>query len=402
MRVPLSTLAGEFSVPLSRARELVGALLAVEAVHASDEGLVVVGWQPSAAEGLRLAGFLANVAAVIDDQRAAAKPRATSDRRLRPVTVQEADVGARRRRAREPLAAAIITVAAAVLAALAPSSGPLTALRTVTSSPVVPVLSDHGAGVEQPEAAPAPLPRPSSPVSVAPTPLDASDPVLGDLPGEAAPPQASPAVVPTTANPRASLAAGSPTAPTPGAAPAPSGDPRRAPAAPVPVPSRTPSRSSAPTAPGPAPSPGSRPGSQPPPAPGGPVTNDPATLVPVVCPVVKAPFALVESALVRPGAFDALAGLDAPPVMEVTGTLVNPSTAAVVVGLFEVEVDVGGGQVAVSASPTPRPVPAGGTATWRMLVTVPADSNEGDAGVADARVVRWSWLDDEVSKACPT
>lgn len=379
-------------MPLPRARRLLDALVEVGAVATTDQGVLVAAWQPSAAEGLRLAGFLANVATVFDKERPDDDEGAGGAEAPVAPHLEGAGVEARPGRAREPLLAALITVAAALLASVAPSSGSLTALRTVTSSPVAPVLSDRVAGPSGESAAPL-LAAPSP--AVAPP----GGAVLGDLPSEVAPPQDSPAVVPTGTVLEAGGAPGSPAGPH---LERPPSDDRLG-ALPPPMPSQAePPR----TPPAVAPSPGIGPalpaGRPPAPSLDEPVPADHIAPQPVVCPVIKAPFAVVESASVRPGPFDALGGLGGPALTEVVGTLVNPSDVAVVVGLLEVEVDLGEGRVAVAASPTPRAVPAQGTEAWRVTVTAPPGAADGQRGSADARVLRWSWLDEETSKACPT
>ncbi|MBW3579420.1 MAG: hypothetical protein KY431_00085 [Actinobacteria bacterium] len=391
VRLPLSTLAGEFSMPVARADRLLSTLVEVGAVASTDEGLVVVAWQPSGAEGLRLAAFLANVATVFDQDRSNDdEPETGADvvAITAPATVR---AGNRASRAREPLVAALIAVAAALVATLAPSSGSLTGLRTVTSSPVPPVLSDRGATPAGPaETTPSAGAAAPSPAG---SPWARPAPMLGDLPGEVAPPEASPAVRPTSAVPSPPGVSGP--LPAAGVELAPGSDRLGSPPPPVP------SGPLAPTPPGAMRAPTGR-STAAPATPSEAPASAPPVAPSVVCPAVEVPFALVESTLVRPGALDALTGLRVPAVMEVRGTLVNPSGADVVIGLLEVEVRLGEGPIAVFGSPLPRPVPAGGTEAWRVTVTVPPGASEDEPGVAEARVLRWSWLDDEVSKACPT
>ncbi len=394
VRVPLSTLAGEFSMPSERAHRLLGTLVDVGAVATTDRGLVVAAWQPSAAGGLRLAGFLAHVATVLDEAGSSGDEGATATTAGQARRVPRGDIGGRGRPAREPLVAALITIAAVLLATVAPSSGSLTALRTVTSSPDVPVLTDRGVGPGR--VAPTPVDAAPAP-ALPPASLDeGGDAALGDRAGGATPLEGSPAVAPTDAVLPPTPAAGSPGASAP-ELPS-TGDGRgQAPVASEPPLSRFPSN----VAPAPAPGTARR---------GGPLPASPSEdavraepgPVPVVCPVTRAPYPVVQSTTVRSAPLDVVTASGRPTVIEVVGMLVNPSDAAVVVGLLEIELDLGQGRIAVAASPTPRPVGARGTEGWRVSVTAPSGAAEGEHQVAGARVARWSWLEDEVARACPS
>lgn len=384
VRLPLSTLAGEFSMPAARARRLLAVLVEVGAVAAREEGLAVVAWQPSGAEGLRLAAFLANVATVVDAEPDGGDVLLTTGS-APPAPPLPTAVGAPRRR-REPVLVAALTAAAALLATLAPSPAPSTALRTVTSSPLAPVLADGGppspaVSGSRAEAETSPAgPAPPGPASAPPAP-DA----LGteERPGLDSPAVATGLSGPSSDGP-ASVA----------------GSPDLAPAARTargsPVPSRSPSLRS-PAVPSPSPSPGaSLPEPTPPPSPSPPAPG------PVVCPIVEAPFVIVDSVVAGGGPVEGLAGFAGPTLLEITGTVVNPAASGVVIGLLEIGVDLGQGRVVLAGSPPPITVPAEGDGPWRWTSTLPAGSATPDRDDVDAVVLRWRWLDAALAEACPT
>ena len=381
VRLPLSTLAGEFSMSVPRARRLLAILVEVGAVAPDREGLAVVAWQPSAAEGLRLAGFLANVATVFDHERlhgdTLLPDASVLPSRRRPVAAH-----GRHRRPREPVFAALAGLAALLAVLLAPWSTPPTSLRTVPSASS-PSPVDEGPGPTRPpappeSAEPTAAGPPASADVVAPRGVDAVD-------REEQPPGDSPAVVGTLlSTPAAGEVA---TGGGPRALPDDGGPPLGGPVG------------RRPTAPDAAPAP-------PPPSPRPRDTPDVGSPDDVgsdtiSCPAVEAPYVIVASILVGPGPTDALAGLGAPSIMEVSGTVVNPSGDEVVVELFEINVDLGDGRATLTGSPSPLTLPAQRQHFWRMTTTVPAGSTLSGSDV-DGRVVRWSWLDEALAEACPT
>ena len=371
VRLPLSTLAGEFSMPEARARRLLGALVEVGAVVLHPDGLMVVSWQPSASEGLRLAGFLANVAIVFDEDD-------TDDvlvvDDLPPARRPVFAAGGASRRRREPVLVAVVTLAAALLATLAPSSGPPTALRTMTSSPLATSLADGDPTTRGPDPGEESEASPSqyrSDPSVPPSPIPSGPSGDGQTTSE------SPAVAPAFALPDGPTAV--PVSPGPV-----SGENRTASPVPAPPDAEPTGRVRVPPVGTPSPSPA-------------PVAPDP-----MVCPIVEVPYAVIDSVVVGAPPVEGLAGLAGPAFVEVTGTVVNPGSVGVVVGHLEIGVDLGRGRVVLPESPSPLTVPAEAQGAWRMTSTLPAGSEDAERDDVDARVLRWWWLDEAVSEACPT
>ncbi|MGI8759090.1 MAG: hypothetical protein ACR2K0_07255, partial [Acidimicrobiales bacterium] len=187
VHIPLATLAGEFDLAPLRAQWLLDRLADVEIARTCAGEIALAGVPEGPTGGLRLAGFLANVAAVLDDgpaERAApdtgpyssapAAVEAASQPDVAPVPMAPAPA---RARPKEPVLAGLAAVALVLLSTLAPSSDGSTALRAILGSESSTV--------------------PAAPADDRPGPEPTSDPVIEGLPVPSPPAgAASPAMAP--------------------------------------------------------------------------------------------------------------------------------------------------------------------------------------------------------------
>lgn len=387
----------------ARARRLLDLLVDVEAVHRRAEGIALAAVPGAPTGGLRLAGFLANVAAVLDDDPAGDPGRREEPSRPPPAPVPARPDGERRRaapvppparaRPREPVLAGLAAVALVLLSTLAPTSDGSSALRTILGSatstvPAEPpgdrrAPSDRGLGGLPGLPAPAIGGAASSAVA---SPPRAGDGTKGLLPQGATP--GAPSGATEGAHP-AGGASGAPPASeaVPGAAP-----PSTLPAEPAPAPDP------APLPPVPAP-PVPAPAVPTPPTPPPPAPPPPPPPPPVPCPP-GSPQVTVGDVVLREADSGAPIAGRRPMVIEVTGTLTNPAGAAVVVHHFDVQVeaDLGASPVVVPGRSTPLTLAPGGSAEW--TVRLPAGPRVAERPAATARMVRWSWLDRDLAAAC--
>lgn len=362
IRLPLDTLASELDVEPERVVRLLQRLLAVEAVRTEGDAVVVVGSHPSDAPLLRPSRFLANLAAVLEREPSLAPsgvagefPRTAGAmaRRTRPAS------------SRRVLVALGVGLAAMVLTTT-PSGDPRTDLRSLPApadSPgraswaTRPVPRNTAASAPAVAGAGQPATEESrlAPEDEAPPASDAGDRASGGS-GQAQPQRGSGGDGPVArpVNPRL------PAMPT-----------RRTPGVDVGAPGPDRSRPVSPT-------PTTRPDPPTPPDAG------------LTCPsgfpeaVVSASEVLVD----WPGSVLDPVG---DRILLVTGTVGNPTEAAVTIETIEVGTGDGPDRVVGLAGPVPLTIAPEGIADWEarlVLGLVPVTDP-----VADVRVVHWSWSD---------
>ncbi|HEV2768330.1 MAG TPA: hypothetical protein VGV63_11575 [Acidimicrobiales bacterium] len=388
VRVPLDDLAGEFDLPRAQVEAALDALVRVGVVGRDADGVVLSGPHPPLAGSLRLSAFLANVAAVLDDQHAEPVPPAPP---RSPVLLADASAspraGGRRRQRRvgprQPALAALALTGVVLLATLGPPSEPPTRLRNVDGPPAA----------ATPLSAPAPQrpalrtnPWVSWPVSSPPA-AAGQEPVAGEgQPSSGGEGQPSPGAERQAAD--ASTVPGEEQRRSDDKRPA--ATETEATAGPEDATARRRGPAGAQNAPqGPragAPAPPSRAESAP----------------PVRCPA-GAPQIVVDDAAVRRAGIDVVPALGVPTtsVTEVRGTLTNPTPATAVVRAFEVVLGSGASAVAVAGPPGPVVLAPGGRQEW--TVRTPSSAEPGTApAVEGARIVDWGWQEAELVRACPT
>ena len=373
VRVSLDDLVGEFELPRTRVEEALEALVRVGAVRRGPERLVLVGRQPPLSGSLRLSAFLANVAVVLDDEHAEPVP---ADPVRSPVFLADAPADAaensrrqRRLRPRQPALAALALTGVVLLAALGPPSPAPTRLRSVGSPPAATTLDSSSGRSESSDA------RESEP--------DGSGQVEGgeSRAGGSGESSSSPARVPMDAS----------AAPNEDRRP---GDQR--PAAPGTE------GSTGQEAP---PPPGSRRVTTPPqdsvqgPPPPSSVAPSPAVPTPAVSCPAGVPRIDVGSIAVVPAGPDVVGGVPTTSVIEVRGSLVNPTRAATVIRSFEVIIRSGVSTVAVPST-GPLDVAPDGRREW--TVRTPAGATPATPpSVESARIVDWGWQDAQLGRSCP-
>ncbi|MBW3644133.1 MAG: hypothetical protein KY441_01335 [Actinobacteria bacterium] len=386
VRVPLDDLADEFDLPRARAEAALEALVRVGGVGRDADGVVLSGSHPPLSGSLRLSAFLANVAAVLDDQHAepvpAAPPRS-------PVLLADATAGPRAGRGRrerrvgrrQPALAALALTGVVVLATLGPPSDPPTRLRTVSGPPTV-TTQPSSPAAQRPALRTNPWV--SWPVSSPPA-VPGRDPVAGE--GEPSPgpgrdtADASPSPAPAGARGRS----GGQPAPATGAegtaSEAAAGRPSRPPPGEEAPRRRTPQSAVSPPAASPSPA---------------------APAPPVRCPA-GTPHIVVDSAAVRRAGLDVVPapGVPTTSVTEVRGTLINPTPATAVIRAFEVILGSGATAVAVPGPPGPVVLAPGGRHEW--TVRTPSTAEPGTVpAVEGARIVDWGWEEADLARSCPT
>ena len=351
--------------------EALEALVRVGAVHRGPERLVLVGRQPPVSESLRLSAFLANVAVVLDGEHAEPVPAAParSPVFLADTTADAPPESSRRLRTlrpRQPALAALALTGVVLLAALGPPSLAPTRLRSAGGPP----------SATAPESA-------SGRSDAGESETDPSQQQVEGGQASSEGGESSPRPVPGATDRS--------TVPDRDRRP---GDERRAAAGtegstgqeapPPPAPRRvtTPPQNSV--------------QGQPPPPPAG---NAPAVPVPAVqCPA-GAPRIEVASIAVVPSGPDVVGGVPTTSVIEVRGSLVNPTRAGAVVRSFEVTVRSGVRTVAVP-SPGALDVAPDGHREWTVR-TPAAPTPATPPTVEGARIVEWGWQDAELARSCP-
>jgi len=379
VRLPLDALARELDVEGDRAVRLLQYLVAVQAVHAEGDAVVVAG-ASSPGNALAPSRFLANLMTVLEREPASATPTPA-----RP----SGETGAaltRRNAPRHRVLVGLGVVVAAMALATAPVGDVDTSVRTVA------------APARQEGRAPwATVTR--TPVTTAP-PLEESAATSGDpgSPGDDAggdsaqpgAPVARSQDEPTNATSEPPDATSEPPDAT---SEAPDGQ-RQAPRPLEPAPSAPPR---SPERPATQPSP-----PRPPPAmitPGRPVTPPDQG---VRCPS-GAPEANVSNAeLVGAGPSNVL-DVVGERGLRVTGTVVNASDAAVTVFTVEVRVGTGADPNVAFVRPVPMAIPPGGTAIWEATLTTNGTDPPAQLGdLVEATVSEWSWLNPGLAASCPT
>lgn len=370
VRMSFEALAAEFSLDLEVAQRSLAALQRVQMVADADGELTLAAVEPPAAGGLRLSGFLAEVAAVQLDVpvphpapvvvplsvTAPSPAPAPEVVVLAPLEVPSgSQPGTVHRRSGQPYAAALVAAAVILLVALVPGLANITPAErqvglTASSSPGA---SDTVA----------------TPTTSAPVPSPGAD-TGTTAPGETIAVPATPAgpepgnttAVPTTGAPTSSTAPGATTVPPPATT-----------GAPV---ATTPTNS--------------------PPATG----PTGATIAPALCPT-GAPVVAVSSVASRPlGAPSAPVGTAprTPGEVLVTGTLSNPTSAPVRVSEVAVHVAADGFEVIVAALAEPAVLAPGASAPWQVLVPLAA---AGSPPTVRTELGEWRWADARTADACP-
>lgn len=354
VRLPLDLLAGEFTVPVDRANKLLQLLLAIEVVAVGEDGIVVAGQEPAATGGLRLAGFLANVAAVTDDRDDDVRTGVLDV----PTPAGTTTAPNRRREVVLSLVAAAVLV---MLPLLAPSYDRAAEFRTVDASPPA-RIGEAGAGSEEaagpalqgPDPAEVAGSIPASGTDQAPSPR--TERLPGDSDGGGAFGDVGRAAEQTAARSRSGFGSRPTPAPVTQDGASPSATVPRAPSSTVPQ------------------------VREPPPA-------------PLVCPAGQP----VSSVGTVTGGSTLLGGLPEPQPVEVSGTLTNPTDAAVLVE--SVDVTIGDPVVAVvPALAAPVALGPGETRTW--TVAAPVVGLAPEQLTAGAHILRWSWLDAALAAGC--
>lgn len=383
VRLPLDDLAGEFQLPPGQVERALEDLLRVGAVRRSAEGLVLARHQPAPRDALRLSAFLANVAAVLDEERTQPVPRPQTgspvllaDRAGTPAPTGERLP--RRARPRQPALAALALTAVVLLAALASSSGVPTRLRTVGD----PGRAPTEMATEPPTAVPG-IPESSvpGPGAVEESPPDTEARTVPDDPSSPRGPSgpAAPSREPVTGTEGRS---GNRSTRTPVTDRTGTSTVRRATAPPRAAEQSQPASPAAPSG-----SPGS------PPA-------EPASPAPAArCPA-RVPRIVVESAVVRPAGPDLVAGVPTTSITEVRGSLINPTSAAAVIRAFEVVVRTGEDTVTIPGPAEPVDLRPGGHHEWTVRTASDHAQPGTAATVEEARILDWHWQDAEVARAC--
>lgn len=365
VRLPLDALARELGAEADRTVRLLQHLVAVEAVYAEGDAVVVAGAQ-TREHALKPSRFLANLMTVLEREPPGSPPRRTGAPGRYPSALNRP---APRPRHRVLVALGVAVVAMAL--ATAPSGDPATTLRT-GSPPDAPTGRAPWATF-----VPTPAPTPTAPGTVEESVATGDDPGPGADDGPALPgspvddgsPAGSGRPDGATDEPPALGSGGS------GAEPSPS--------LPAPTPEWAAGRPS---------TPGRPPGSG---AAGGSSTPDPSE----VCPVGGPEATVAGTQLLGIGPSNVL-DIVGERVLLVTGTVVNTSSAAVFVAEVEVESGQGTDREVELVGTVPVDIPPGGTAGWeaRLLagVTLPSQAPVG------ARVTEWSWVDPGLAARCPS
>lgn len=366
VRLPLDALARELDVEDDRAVRLLQHLVAVEAVHAEGDAVVVAG-ASSVGNALAPSRFLANLMTVLEREPASATPTPA-----RPTG--ETGAGPTRRKAPSHRVLAALGVAVAAMALTTVPSGDVdTSVRTVAAPGEQEGRAPWATATRTPTTrVPPQEERPGAPDD----PGSPSDDVGGD---SAARPDAPAA--------RSQNEAPGATSDTPDGAgqaprppePAPS-DPRRSPGRPAtqPLPPR------------------------PPPAV---ITPDPPAIPPaqgVRCPS-GAPRASASNAeFVGAGPSNVL-DVVGERRLRATGTVVNASDAGVTVSSVEVRIGTGTDARTVFVTPVPTAIPPGGTAIWEATSTTKMTNPPAQLSDAvEATVREWSWSDPGLDASCPS
>lgn len=358
VRLPLEALARELDVEADRTVRLLQHLVAVEAVHADGDAVVVAGGH-TAEHVLAPSRFLANLMTVLEREPAASPPwrTRTPARETRSVSRPAS------RRTHRGLVAFGVALAAMALATV-PSGDPATNLRTV-SPPDAPTG-------RAPWATFTPTPPPTT--------LGAGEAPANDDPGPAGGAEAG---GPGSPDGGVSEVAGRPDGFTeePSGSRAGRSGSESSPPGPTPSPERAAGEPSPPVRP---PASGAGGGSTAPPDPG------------ETCPSGTPEATVAGTQLLGVGPSNVL-DVVGERVLLVTGTVANTSSAAVVA---EVEVEMGQGsdRVVESVGTVPVDIAPGRTAGWeaRLLagVTLPSETP------VDARVAEWSWVDPSLAARC--
>ena len=361
IRLPLDALAHELDVEHDRAVRLLQHLVAVEAVYAEGDAVVVAGAQPEDS-AMAPSRFLANLMAVLEREPAAPAPSpTTAGRATGPVKQPEP-------RPRRRVLVALGVGLAAMALATAPSGDPATSLRTV-SAPAAPTG-------RAPWATLVPTPTATT-LATGEPPVDDPGPVASDDPARAGIPE--------------SLEGRPEGGQPPGDAAGEQGGPRPAPRRSEPPPSAPPPLldvpAAAPSPPGPPPTtvPASRAATP----------SDPGDACPADAPVA----AVSETRLLGAGPSNVL-DLAGERDLSVRGTVRNPSTAAMTIASVEVGAGQGDSREVVSVNTVPMVIPPGGTATWEA--TLQADAGAPSESIIDVRVTDWSWVDPALAARCPS
>lgn len=369
IRLPLDALAGELEVEVDRAVRLLQHLVAVEAVHAEAGAVVVVGHHSQGGD-MAPSRFLANLMTVLERDPVASGPQHSGPARRMTGARHQSEPGTRRR----ALVALSVGLAAMALTT-APSGEPVTSLRTV-SAPSAPTG-------RPPWATLVPTPTSSTLITgevLTGEVLTGEGLAADDEPGRAGDDDSGRGGV-SAPGEEASEVAGEPGAGNAGDARAPG----RSELSPPPLrtsPER-PSTGSSPPGPPPAPAPGDRPATPP--------------VAGITCPVGGPEANVSGTVLLGAGPSNAL-DLAGERTLQVSGTVVNTSEAALTVTAVEVGAGQGADRRVEATGTVPVAIPPGGTATWevRLLAGVSSATEPG----MDVRVTDWSWVDPGFAAAC--
>lgn len=362
IRLPLDALARELDVEHDRAVRLLQHLVVVEAVHAEGDAVVVVG-DHSGGSALAPSRFLANLMTVLEREPAGSAPGHTGPVRKATGAWTQPEP----RSGRRFLVALGVGVAAMALAT-APSGDPVTSLRSV-SAPEAPTGRAPWA-----TAAPAPTPTtlvtgegPEANAELGPAGIDGpargQSPASRDEASEVARQPGAAADEPGVSRPAPRVSEPSP----PELQPSPEGPPA----------------SPSPPAPPPVPAPADRPAT----------AADPA----VACPSGGPEARVSGTSRLGAGPSNVL-DLVGERILQVTGTVVNTSQAAVTVVTVEISAGQGADREVESAGTVPVAIPPGGTATWETRLLAGGDAPSETR--IDVRVTDWSWVEPSLDATC--
>jgi hypothetical protein len=365
VRLPLEALARELDVEDDRAVRLLQYLVAVDAVHAEGDAVVVAG-ASSAENALAPSRFLANLMTVLEREPASATPTPARS------TGETGAALTRREAPRHRVLAALGVAVAAMALATAPVGDVDTSLRTVATPGQQEGRAPWATVTRTPTTAAPPLEEGSA------TPDDPASP-SDDAGGHSARPGAP--------------AARSGDEPPDATGDTPDGGGQAA-RPPVPAPS-DPQRSS------------ERPATQPlpPRPPPAVITPDPPATPPdrgVRCPsgAPRASTSNVEFVGAGPSNVLDVVGERR---LRATGTVVNASDAAVTVSTVEVRIGTGTDPNIHLVSPVPTAIRPGGTAIWEATSTTNMTNPPAQlSDLVEATVTEWSWSDLGLAASCPT
>ncbi len=369
VRLPLGALARELEVEPDRAVRLLQQLVAVEAVHAQGDAVVVAGAVAAKSE-FAPSRFLANLITVLEREPASSAPGGAGS------TGASNEASARHQAPKHRILIALGVAVAAVALATAPSGDPATSLRTVAAPSV-----SSGRAPWATVPAPEPSPAPPGVATGENGPVRADNPSFSeDVPPDRSPrPEGQDQTSEVTKPPLGPLEPprSQDASPTPSRN-EPSGvDPQR----PLDRPGLLPLPPSPPVAPA---------LPEPPPAP-----PDQGEGCPSGAPVA----AVASTELVGAGPSNVL-DLVGERMLLVRGTVVNSSDTGVTVTTVEIRAGAAINPTIALVSPVPIAIPPGGTALWEAtLLARPATQLLDLVG---ASVTEWTWSEPDLALSCPS